>query len=71
MILEPVKEEVCRHQVILYRRENGAYVLHRVMENSDHNSTFFAEVISTERIWRAAGADSGCADLDFTEGISI
>ncbi len=38
LILEPVKEEVCRHQVILYRRENGAYVLHRVMENSDHNS---------------------------------
>ena len=31
-------QEVCRHQVILYRRENGAYVLHRVMENSDHNS---------------------------------
>lgn len=29
LILEPVKEEVCRHQVILYRRENGAYVLHR------------------------------------------
>lgn len=22
----------------MYRRENGAYVLHRVMENSDHNS---------------------------------
>ena len=38
LILEPVKEKVCRHQVILYRRENGAYVLHRVMENSDHNS---------------------------------
>lgn len=38
LILEPVKEEVCRHQVILYRKENGAYVLHRVMENSDHNS---------------------------------
>lgn len=32
------QQEVCRHQVILYRRENGAYVLHRVMENSDHNS---------------------------------
>lgn len=38
LILEPVKEKVCRHQVILYRRENGAYVLHRVMETSDHNS---------------------------------
>lgn len=38
LILVPVKEKVCRHQVILYRRENGAYVLHRVMETLDHNS---------------------------------
>lgn len=30
--------KLLKHQVILYRRENGAYVLHRVMENSDHNS---------------------------------
>lgn len=30
--------EVHAVTVILYRRENGAYVLHRVMENSDHNS---------------------------------
>lgn len=32
------KKAVEEASVILYRRENGAYVLHRVMENSDHNS---------------------------------
>ena len=37
LILELVKEKVRRHQVILYRRKNGSYVLHRVMEVSEHN----------------------------------
>ncbi len=38
LVLETVKESVRPFQVVLYRRKNGAYVLHRVMEVSDDSS---------------------------------
>ena len=49
--LAPIQDQVRKYDVILYKRKNGAFVLHRVVGKRADGYSNFAGIISCERVW--------------------